>query len=437
MTKRVGARGVGFYSRERGMMGATSSLIPVNEEQRIAAVRRYDVLDTPPDGAFDRVTKLAARHFGVPVSIVSIVDTDRIWFKSHHGLDVEEIGRDPGLCASAILGAEPWVVKNAAIDPRALANPLVAGEMGLRFYAGAPLTTHDGFRLGTLCVIDQRPREFSDEDASVLADLAHVVMDELELRLSAKATVDQESALREQAELMARQLQASLLPPTLPMIAGIELASLYRPADAGVVGGDFFDVFEIDDHCVLAIGDVSGKGTAAAAVTGLARHTIRSAALWAQGPAEILDNLSQAMLLGRLGNEIEYFCTVLLVFVRRNGAGVTLEVASAGHPPGLVIGSSGAWTEIDISGPPAGWYRGASYQSTTVKLSRGDRLIMYTDGLTEARESDGLLGVPGVASLISAASSPGDTIDVLLAAVDGGVLKVTDDIAAVVLRVEG
>ena len=410
-------------------------LIPVDEDQRIDAVRRYDVLDTPPDGAFDRITRLAARHFDVPVSIVSIVDTDRIWFKSHHGIEVDQIGRDPGLCASAILGAEPWVVENAAVDPRTLANPLVAGAMGLRFYAGAPLITHDGFRLGTLCVIDQRPRQFSDEDATVLSDLAAVVMDELELRLSAKATVDQESALRQQAELMARQLQASLLPPALPDISGIELASLYRPADAGVVGGDFFDVFEVGEVCVLVVGDVSGKGTAAAAVTGLARHTIRSAAVWAGGPAEILENLSKAILLGRVGDEIEYFCTVLLVFVHRTPTGVRIEVASAGHPPGLILDPVGNWSRIDVTGPPVGWYAGARYVQASVEVRQGDRIVMYTDGLTEARTTQGMLGMHGVASLIAATPSADATVKALAQAIDGTSMVVTDDIAALVLRV--
>jgi hypothetical protein len=106
-------------------------------------------------GAFDRIAAVAAEIFGVPIAIVSVVDTDRIWFKAHHGLDVSEIGREPGLCASAITGMEPWIVNDAVTDPRTLANPLVAGEFGLRFYAGAPLTTHDGFNLGTLCVIDR------------------------------------------------------------------------------------------------------------------------------------------------------------------------------------------------------------------------------------------------------------------------------------------
>jgi GAF domain-containing protein len=160
-----------------------AAILPSDEATRLAAVRSYDVLDTPPDGAFDRITALAARLFDVPVAIVSIVDFDRIWFKSHHGLEISEIGRDAGLCASAILGGEPWVVDDAPFDPRAMTNPLVAGDFGLRFYAGVPLTTADGHNLGTLCVLDYEPRETSAEELQTLSDLAAMVMSELELRL--------------------------------------------------------------------------------------------------------------------------------------------------------------------------------------------------------------------------------------------------------------
>ena len=128
-------------------MTLTSPHLPDNETQRMVAVQRYDVLDTPPDGMFDRITAIAARRFNVPISIISIVDTDRIWFKSHHGLNVEQIGRDPGLCASAILGDDPYILSDASVDPRSLANPLVAGEFGLRFYTAVPLQTHDGIIL--------------------------------------------------------------------------------------------------------------------------------------------------------------------------------------------------------------------------------------------------------------------------------------------------
>lgn len=168
--------------------------VPPNEAERLAAVRRYDILDTPPDGAFDRITAMAARLFKAPIAIVSIVDHDRIWFKSHHGLDVTEIGRDPGLCASAILQVDPYVLPDARRDPRALANPLVAGEFGLRFYAAAPLRTSDGFNLGTLCVIDKEPRPITAEHLAQLQDLAALVMDQMELRRSALASLASKDA---------------------------------------------------------------------------------------------------------------------------------------------------------------------------------------------------------------------------------------------------
>lgn len=174
-----------FGGRVMGMH--TEELIPENEAQRLEALRRFDVLDTPRDGAFDRITRLASEMLEMPISIVSLVDHDRIWFKSAHGLEgVDQIDRVPGLCASAILGDEIWEIKDAKVDPRALANPLVAGEFGLRFYAGSPLRTGDGYNLGTLCVIDKQPRALTEKQARILDDLAALVVDELELRLAAR-----------------------------------------------------------------------------------------------------------------------------------------------------------------------------------------------------------------------------------------------------------
>jgi len=173
---------------------STSELILENEPQRLAAVRRYDILDSPADGSFDRITALAARLFDVPISIISIVDHDRIWFKSHHGIDAEEIDREPGLCASAILKDVPWIVTDAKKDVRTLSNPLVCGALGLQFYAGVPLKSDDGYALGTLNIIDKNPRTLSRAEIETLETLAGLVMDALELRLSARrlyASVDE------------------------------------------------------------------------------------------------------------------------------------------------------------------------------------------------------------------------------------------------------
>jgi eukaryotic-like serine/threonine-protein kinase len=161
-----------------------------DEAARMAAVRRYDILDTPPDGAFDRITAMAARAFAAPVAIVSIVDHDRIWFKSHHGLDVEQVDLAPGLCASAILGDGPWIIEDARADPRSLSNPLVAGDFGLQFYAGVPLRTRDGYNLGTLCVLDFTPRTVSEKELETLKDLAALVTSELDLRLDSRLAAE-------------------------------------------------------------------------------------------------------------------------------------------------------------------------------------------------------------------------------------------------------
>jgi two-component sensor histidine kinase len=191
----------------------------------MAAVRRYEILDTPPDGAFDRITALAARRFGVPISIVSIVDEDRIWFKSHHGLPVEQIDREPGLCASAILGKDPYLLADASIDPRSLANPLVAGDFGLRFYAGVPLTTNDGHNLGTLCVIDKEPRAIGEKQIEDLKDLASVVMDQIEMQLSARRAVGQ-------AQLMAKEIDHRVM-NSLQFVSGLLRMQSRLPAPDG------------------------------------------------------------------------------------------------------------------------------------------------------------------------------------------------------------
>jgi two-component sensor histidine kinase len=192
---------------------SSASATEGKEAARLAALRRYEILDTPPDGSFDHVAGVAARLFDVPIAIVSLVDEDRIWFKAHHGLDVEQIDRSPGLCASAILQAEPYVLTDASCDPRSLANPLVAGEFGLRFYVAAPLRTSDGHNLGTLCVIDQKPRAVTDEQIAQLEALAGIVIDQMELRLAARSAVSELQQIVEQkdaalghARLLAREI---------------------------------------------------------------------------------------------------------------------------------------------------------------------------------------------------------------------------------------
>ena len=260
-----------------------------------------------------------------------------------------------------------------------------------------------------------------------------MVMDELELRLQARRTVSQELALREQAERTARQLQTSLLPPVLPEVRGAEQAALYVPADLAVVGGDLYDMFVVGETCVLAIGDVSGKD--AAAVTGLAHHAIRSAAQWAQEPREVLANHNRTMLLDAGDSDIATFCTVLLAFGRRTDTGFRLRLASAGHPRPLLIDASGRSTDVEVEGPPSGWFDEAVFGEVEVELESGATLFMYTDGLSEARRGDQLLGVDAVREVLKRApESPDGMLTVLHDFIGAADVTVSDDIAVPAFR---
>ncbi|MFM1749604.1 MAG: hypothetical protein RLZZ188_3270 [Verrucomicrobiota bacterium] len=157
-------------------------LIPTDDARRVAELRSYGVLDTPAEREFDDFTAIASRICGAPISLISLIDTDRQWFKSRVGIEVEQTPREVAFCAHAILEDGVTEVPDAAADPRFEGNPFVVGAPGIRFYAGAPLRTASGHRLGTLCVIDRRPRELTVPQREALEILSRRVVAQLELR---------------------------------------------------------------------------------------------------------------------------------------------------------------------------------------------------------------------------------------------------------------
>jgi two-component system NtrC family sensor kinase len=156
--------------------------IPKNEAKRIKVLWQYDILDTVPEEVFDELADLAALICGAPIALISLVDENRQWFKSKVGINVNETGRDVSFCAHAIMENEMLIIPDTTLDERFKYNPLVTTSPKIRFYAGAPLVSPDGFALGTLCVIDKVPRNLTADQKQALRVLARHVMTQLELR---------------------------------------------------------------------------------------------------------------------------------------------------------------------------------------------------------------------------------------------------------------
>ena len=404
-------------------MSEESTSSGVADAARQRAVERYRVLDVPPERVFDRIAALAARAYDAPMAKVSMVDRDRIWFMGMHGLEPQarQVALQDGLCAAVITDQIPHVMADAGSDPRTADNPFVRAH-GVRFYACVPITTADGHRLGTVTVLDSRPRDAGEVDLAVLDDLAAIVMEQLEWRLLSLDAVLDERRLRDTAQsdrddaVVARDvarldrddavrdrniaererdliqefataLQQTLLPPMLPEIAGLELACHYHPASTRQVGGDFYDVFALgSDRWAFFIGDVEGHGVGAAVATSLIRYTLRASALHNDDPTKTLAELNRVLLRE---NQPRRFCTVLFGTLQPHpdGDGFLVTIATGGHPPALLADARHGDVRPVRSrgGMLVGALASATFDVCTAHLQPGQTLLLYTDGIIEAR----------------------------------------------------
>ena len=284
--------------------------------------------------------------------------------------------------------------------------------------------------LGALVLVSTRPdRIYTQEDLQLAEDLAR----------RAAIAIDNARLFQERTHV-ARTLQKSLLPPSLPDIPGVDLAARYEPAgEANEVGGDFFDVFRWGRRrWAVVIGDVSGKGADAAAVTGLARHTLRAAALAQRSPSAILGVLNEALLAD---GPKEKFSTVVFATLENTDDGVCLTAASGGHPPPLVLRKDGQLEELAVPGTLIGVFKDVELTDQFTYLDPGDIVVFYTDGVTDIpglEDSNESLLVETFRRAATSSDDPRTVADeIVRAAVEVQNGAPHDDIALIVLRVTG
>jgi serine phosphatase RsbU (regulator of sigma subunit) len=348
---------------------------------------------------------------------------------------LEGMGELPEPARVPLLAGAMWRVTPLRLDDTAQwdSNHAEAGSgygtladgRPLRSWIGAPVRSRHGEALGALFLAHHRQRAFGRREEELAQALAGHL----------GASLDNVTLFHERSRV-ARALQETLLPPVLPDVASLDIAARYRTArSTAFVGGDFYDVFESrPDVWSFIIGDVSGVGAEAAALTGIARYAARALASEVRTPARLLSRLNETLLRFDLQ---ERFCTMLYAELRRAGAGIEVKIANGGHPYPLLLTSDGVLAEVEIHGRMLGILPSVPVEERVLTLAPGDLLVTYTDGVPEARDPGGsFFGTEGlleVLRLMAGRSAASIARGIELAVVEHLAGVPSDDMAIVVL----
>lgn len=424
---------------------------PLESPARLAAVRATRLLDTGPEEAFNRLTRLVSVVLGTPAVMLTVVDEVRTFLKGTP--EPAQIVGPEGVWSAPVedSGCKVVVESDGEIcagdvqaEPRLRDLSLIT-EFGAAAWLGVPVRDPAGQVVGNLCAMDVVAREWTPLHRETIRTLADAVEGEIALRLALRETERQALAAARhaaEAETLARTLQESLLPARPPRLPGIDIAARFLPAGSGVeVMGDFYDAVPTPDGVAVVIGDVQGKGSAAARTTALARSATRTAAHVEDDPVAVLRTVNDVLHVwfdGRIS-----FVTAALASLRRGPSGTWhADLASAGHPPVLVRRADGTVEFHGGGGLVLGIGTTPTVAHEAVTLAPGDSLVLYTDGITEAHvrghweqlEEEGARRT--LASLV-----PGADADTIARALTGAALAhcdghLSDDAGVVVVQVE-
>jgi serine phosphatase RsbU (regulator of sigma subunit) len=372
--------------------------IPRDEDQRLEDLRQLDMLLTTPEEAFDSVTQQLARIFDVPGAVISFTDHDTQYYKSAVGLappysETRTEPRELSVCSHVIGNNEMLVVEDLLADARFRDNPVVL-ETGVRFYAGAPLRADSGRAVGSLCIVDTKPRTISQREGDLLRLLARGVMAQVKLQAASRRLLERTLQIDRDLQQAVR-VQQFLLPPAMIQGDGWQIEHLYRPVDR--LCGDFIDVHRRPDgRLAIIVADVCGHGTSAALTTAMIKTAFLRAAPSVPSPAVLLSAI-QRELTGMAPPD--RFISAIAALL--DPTGKSIDLASAGHPHPLLITDSGVTVIRQNNGMVLLVAPEVEYQHHhSLTLSPGDRLLVYTDGAIEASDENGeMLNTSGLSQL--------------------------------------
>jgi hypothetical protein len=351
-----------FVSAAPDSRAADAAQQQAASETRLQALAGLRILDTPPEERFDRIVRLTQQMFDVPTVVVSLIDEDRQFNKAQIGVGAREMPIEDSFCRYTVLDSSPFVVDDPENDERFRDTRLV--KDGLRFYAGQPLATPAGVRVGSLCIADDKPRHFTDVQLEMLRLLADIAEAEL--------------ALTDELH-RAGDVQRRLLPRHVPDLPGYTVAGTCVPAAA--VGGDFYDWFEARDGYQFVVADVMGKGIPAALVGAGARAVLR-------GTSQFNDiETSVHRTDFSMADDLEEINSFITMFVARlDYQSHVLSYVDAGHGIAGVVRADGQAVRFDSQGMPLGLldFRRTASQIT---LEPGDTFICLSDGLLDLFDS--------------------------------------------------
>lgn len=366
----------------------------VRDIARLRAVQRARMIGDPPAPGVHRLVDLAATLLGTPLAFFTVVDDTRSWYHAAKGVP-NDVGSGPveaSFCKYVIASGEPLVVRNAAEDPRTVGNPAIA-SMGVAAWAGHPVRDPAGEILGSFCVVDTKPRNWSDRDVELLGVLAAAADDEVanhfgrmaeeEARARDDASRSALHALREREHEVLALIQRSLLPAEVPEVAGLEIAVRYQSANPGSgLGGDWYDVISLADRRAgLVIADVVGHDAEAIATMAQLRPILHAFAREEGRPSAVLRRLHGMML--HLG--LQRFLTIFYGVWDPETSAIRFQ--SAGHPPPILVRADCAAEAVE-SGRTVLLGCESLYPASNeheLLLELGDIVLVFTDGLVERR----------------------------------------------------